>query len=169
MTLLEIIQKQIKAAELQVINVSVDDVNQNLIDGTPENGAEVFDATTSPSHTNIKLTPTIGAKATILLTNPPIVLQYDQLDQLQAAFGNLEIQINEQGLKVQKGSNSLNSLLSDTNSLLSDIVSLLETFKVICSPAGTPSTVLEPTTLAKVQTLKPKIQTLQNNINNLLA
>lgn len=156
---------------LKVIALKITDTNGILLDGKPlDESAEILDAYLKATNTEngITTTPKVGATAYVLMTTPPIVIAIDEIDEQKIIIQNTTQKINSDGFLFQKGNTTLNALLSDFKEVLSDINSTLETFKVICSPAGTPSTTPDPTTLLNVQKLKPKITKLQTDIDNLL-
>jgi hypothetical protein len=102
-------------------------------------------------------------------TDDLFVVACSEVDRLEARIGDVQLRLDGEQVELTQGGASLRlaagklSVAVDgvsLKSLFDDLASVIENLKVLCGPAGSPSTALFPATLTAVQQLKTSISQL---------
>lgn len=153
-----------------IVPCKVTAVNGSVLDAEPlQGGAEYFDVLYQiENEQGVVQMPSVGSVVWVYVSKTPFCLEVSALDFWKLFIkGGVQVSF-EKKVSVKNDAASLSGITADLVGLLGDIKSTLNTFKVICAPAGSPSVSLEPVTLLNVQELAVKITAFEQKINALI-
>lgn len=153
-----------------IVPCEVTAVNGVLLDAKPlQGGADYLDVLYQIQEgKGVVQMPSVGSVVWVYLSKRYYCVQLSEID-FWKLFVKGGVQVSfEKKISIKNDTANLADIMADLVGLLGDIKSTLNTFKVICAPAGSPSVSLEPATILNVQELAVKITAFEQKINALI-